>query len=322
MSTTTPPPATSSLRGGNRLPDKLFQGASVGSGVFIVALVSIVGIYLLATSLGAIQANKVNPFGTNEWNVADPANMRFGILGLLWTTVISSIVAMLIAVPVAVGVALFLTQYAPKKLAAPFAQIIDLLAAVPSIIFGIWGITVLAPYIRPLQDAISSRFDFIPLLKDEGISTGTVFMASIVLAIMILPIVTAISREVFAQVPRAHIEAALALGATKWEVIKTAVWPFGIPGVISAAMLGLGRALGETVAVMIILSAIPRDNFSLSLFNGGETFASKIATSAGEFDTALKTGSFIFAGLVLFVLTFAVNAVARIVIERRKAFVD
>ena len=138
---------------------------------------------------------------------------------------------------------------------------------------------------------------------------------------MVLPIVTALSREVFDQTPSAHKEAALALGATKWEMIRTAVLPFGRPGVISASMLGLGRALGETIAVLLILRTV-RGDFSFSLFTGGETFASRIARDAGEFDTPEKTGAYIAAGLVLFVLTFAVNAVARVVIERRKAFTE
>jgi phosphate transport system permease protein len=140
---------------------------------------------------------------------------------------------------------------------------------------------------------------------------------------MILPIVTALSREVFAQTPVTHKEGALALGATKWEMIRTAVLPFGKPGVISASMLALGRALGETIAVTIIVSALPgATQWTWSLLNGGETFASRIANNAGEFDSPAKTGAFIAAGLVLFVLTFLVNAVARIVIERRKAFTE
>ena len=150
---------------------------------------------------------------------------------------------------------------------------------------------------------------------------GTIFLASIVLAIMILPIITALSREVFKQTPNEHKEAALALGATRWEMIRIAVLPFGRPGVISAAMLGLGRALGETIAVTIILSTTS-GAFSWSLFFGGETFASKIANAASEFDTPSKTGAYIAAGLVLFILTFAVNAIARIIIERRKAFTE
>jgi phosphate transport system permease protein len=264
-------------------------------------------------------ANRASFLTSRAWDVS-VGELRFGIADLLWVTVISSVIAMLLAVPVAIGVALFLTQYAPRRLARPFAALIDLLAAVPSIIYGIWGYFVLRDYVLPVQDALGSALRWFPLFGD-GSATGTVFLASIVLAIMILPIITAISREVFAQTPAAHKEAALALGATRWEMIRTAVLPFGRAGVISASMLGLGRALGETIAVTLLLS-VTRGAFSFSLFSGGETFASRIANGAAEFDTPLKAGAYIAAGLVLFLLTFAVNAVARVVIDRRKAFIE
>ena len=172
-----------------------------------------------------------------------------------------------------------------------------------------------------VQGWIGGALGWFPLFSSDTTvsSAGTIFLASIVLAIMILPIVTALSREVFAQTPSTHKEAALALGATRWEMIRTAVLPFGRPGVISAAMLGLGRALGETIAVTIIVSALAQNTpWSWSLFNGGETFASRIANNAAEFDSPQKAGAFIAAGLVLFILTFIVNAIARVVIERRK----
>jgi phosphate transport system permease protein len=172
-----------------------------------------------------------------------------------------------------------------------------------------------------LQDFLKGIFGWLPLFAPTSVQAGTIFLASIVLAIMILPIITALSREVFKQTPNEHKEAALALGATRWEMIRIAVLPFGRPGVISAAMLGLGRALGETIAVTIILSTTS-GAFSWSLFFGGETFASKIANAASEFDAPSKTGAYIAAGLVLFLLTFAVNAIARIIIERRKAFTE
>jgi phosphate transport system permease protein len=158
---------------------------------------------------------------------------------------------------------------------------------------------------------------WIPLFGKGVESTGNVLTASIVLAIMILPIVSAMSRDVFAQTPRDHMEAALALGATKWEMIRIAVLPYGRSGVIAASMLGLGRALGETIAVMIILSQTNTPGINFSLFAGGETFASKIANNAQEFDSPAKTGAYIAAGLILFVVTFAVNAIARVVADRK-----
>jgi len=235
----------------------------------------------------------------------------------LYTTVAISVVAMILAVPIAIGIALFITHYAPRSVARPVAYAIDLLAAIPSIIYGIWGARVLAPHLVGVQHALYHLGGF-PLFKDRSIPTGSLFDGGVVLAIMILPIITAISRDVFERVPRENIEAAWALGATKWEMIRLAVLPYGRAGVISGAMLGLGRALGETIAVFLILSKV--SSFSPSVFSGGETFASKIANSASEFNNPASTGAYIAAGLVLFVLTFVVNAAARMIVNRRKDF--
>jgi phosphate transport system permease protein len=299
--------------------DRIFRGMAAGSGLIVVLLIAGVAAFLVGQAAPALAKNQANFLTDRVWNLSNLDAPSFGIPDLLWVTVISSVIALLLAVPVAVGVALFLTQYAPARLATPFAYLVDLLAAVPSIIYGLWGYAVLRPFVAPVGEFLSDTIGFIPLFKQTGIG-GTIFLASIVLGIMILPIVTAISREVFAQTPQTHKEGAYALGATRWEMIRTAVLPFGRAGVISAAMLGLGRALGETIAVAIILSQVA--GFSFSIFNGGQTFASKIALSAAEFDSPTKTGAFIAAGLVLFILTFAVNAAARIVIERRKAFIE
>ena len=304
----------------SRTGDRVFGALAGGSGVVIVGLVVFVGVFLLALALPALLRDQDNFLTSRSWVVVGDA-LRFGIAGLLWTTVLSSIIAMLLAVPVAVGVALFLTQYAPRRLSGPLSFVVDLLAAVPSIIFGLWGLTVLGPFLNPAGVWISSHLGAFPLVADTGAQPkNSVFVASIVLAIMILPIITAISRDVFAQTPRDHIEAALALGATRWEMILKAVMPYGRSGVISASMLGLGRALGETIAVLIILSTPAAGaKFSPSIFAGGETFASKIANNASEFDTPSKTGAFIAAGLVLFVVTFLVNALARVIADRGSA---
>jgi phosphate transport system permease protein len=294
-----------------------------GAGVFLVALVVLVGLYLVLTALPSLQANQVSFLFSREWDVSDPDNLRFGIVDLLWTTALSSAIAMLLAVPVAIGIALFITNYAPPRVATTLGYLVDLLAAVPSIIYGLWGIQVLAPAIKPFGDWLNSTLGWFPLFGDGITSAGTVYSASVVLAIMILPIITAISREVFAQTPLLHKEAALALGATRWEMVRTTVIPFGRAGAISGAMLGLGRALGETIAVTIILSKpAPGSPFNPSIFAGGETFASKIANNAAEFDSVAKTGAFIAAGLVLFLLTFAVNSIARMIINRRKEFTE
>lgn len=305
--------------GTRRRGDAVFRGLAAGAGGVVVLLIVGVAVFLLSQAIPSLAKDKANFLTDRVWDVANPSRLAFGIPDLLWVTVISALVALAIAVPVSVGVALFLTQYAPTRLAAPFGYLIDLLAAVPSIIYGLWGLRVLKPYVAPVQDALSGGLSWIPLFKDVEVTTN-IFLASIVLAVMIIPIITAISREVFAQTPQTHVEGAYALGATRWEMIRTAVLPFGRPGVISASMLGLGRALGETIAVTIIISQV--SFFSFSIFSGGETFASRIASNAAEFDSPSKTGAFIAAGLVLFVLTFVVNAIARVIIERRKDFTE
>ena len=307
--------------GTGRWGDRLFGGAAKGSGIFVVLLVSLVGLFLVIQAVPSLMNNNANFLTSTEW-IPSGSNPRFGIAALLWATVITSVIAMAIAVPLGVAVALFITEYAPTWLSKPAAVIIDLLAAVPSIVFGFWGLSVAGQYFEPVKAFMAEYLGWIPFFADAGPSAkSTLAFAGIILAFMILPIITAISREVFNQVPTAHKEGALALGATRWEMIRTAVLPFGKPGVISGAMLGLGRALGETLAVMILLSALnPNAPWSFSIFNGGETFASKIALNAGEFDSPQKTGAYIAAGLVLFILTFVVNSIARVVINRRKAF--
>jgi len=315
-------PALSGGRAPGRIGDRLFSGAATGSGVVVVVLVTLIGVFLLSQAIPSLLKNQANFLTSREWEVAGDAP-RFGIIELLWTTVSASVIAMLVAVPVGVCVALFITEYAPGWLCRPAAGLVDLLAAVPSIVYGLWGLLVVRPVVRPFETFLTDHVGFIPIFRSTGITGGTIFFIGIVLSVMILPIVTAISREVFAQTPLPHKEGALALGATHWEMIRTAVLPFGTPGVISAAMLALGRALGETIAVTFIVSTLARDApWTWSLFNGGETFASRIANNAAEFDSPQKTGAFIAAGLVLFVLTFIVNAMARVVIEGRKAFTE
>ena len=303
--------------------DRLFGGTARGAGLLVIALVTLVAVFLLSQALPSLAKDKVNFLTSTQWNV-DGTPMQFGIANLLWVTMLSSATAMLIAVPLGVGVALFITQYAPTWLSRPAASLVDLLAAVPSIVYGLWGLQVLGSHMDGIQAALKGLFGWFPLFKDTGVgAASTILTVAVVLSIMVLPIVTALSREVFAQTPTSHTDAAWALGATRWEMIRATVLPFGKPGVISASMLGLGRALGETVAVTIILSALANNTpWSWSMFNGGETFASKIANNAAEFDSPRKAGAFMAAGLVLFLLTFVVNAIARVVIERTKAFVE
>lgn len=298
-------------------PDKVFSGVTLFTGIFLVTLVAAIFLFLLFTAIGPLSRNEVNFLTSLEWTVNDN-RLAFGVANLLWTTVISSIIAMILAVPVAIGVALLITHYTPRRIGTVIGFLVDLLAAVPSVVYGLWGMRVFGPVVGPFGTWVSGTWlGNIPLFATGIASSGSVFVASLVLAIMILPIITALSRDVFEQTPADHIEAAWALGATKWEMIRTSVIPYGRSGVVAASMLGLGRALGETIAVMLILSAVK--TFDWSIFSGGETFASKIANGAPEFDSPTKTGAYIAAGLVLFILTFAVNAVARTVAAGGKA---
>ncbi len=303
-----------------RLGDRLFSTLASGAGLFIVVLIGLVAAFLVIRAIPAITSDKVNFLTSRDWDVDGPV-LRFGVLPLLWVTVLISLLAMVLAVPVAIGIALFISQYAQRRVARPVAYVIDLLAAIPSIIYGIWGIAVLAPKIQPVADFFTGHLGWFPLFKDYNVRGGTIFTGGVVLAVMILPIVTAVCRDVFERTPSANIEAAWALGSTRWEMIRLAVLPYGRPGVVSGAMLGLGRALGETIAISLILSKVSNTGpFSFSLFNGGETFASKIANNSSEFNSPQQTGAYIVAGLVLFVLTFAVNAAARAVVNRRREF--
>ena len=311
------PTATRSLPWGNGKRgrgDRLFHGLSEGSGVLIVVLIAAIGVFLLVRAIPALARDKENFFtyGGN-WVTTNTSAMHFGILDLLQVTVFAALFALILAMPVALGIAIFLAQYSPRRITGPLAYLVDLLAAVPSIIYGVWGLYVLAPRLRPIATWLNEHLGWFFLFATGNASVsggGTIFTAGIVLAVMILPIITAVTREVFIKTPQSHIEAALALGATRWEVVKTTVLPFGRSGYISGAVLGLGRALGETVALLIILRGT-QAAFGWSLFDGGYTFATKIAATASEFNNQYKAGAYIAAGLVLFLLTFVVNAMAR-----------
>ncbi|MFD9484720.1 phosphate ABC transporter permease subunit PstC [Streptomyces sp. NPDC059991] len=323
ITTNPPPPPAAPAPALRRKPtgragDKVFLGLSRGSGIFLLVLMASIAVFLSIRAGIAISKDEGNFLTTFDW---DPAAQKpvFGIAVLLFGTVVSSIIAMVIAVPIAVGVALFISHYAPRKLASPLAYVVDLLAAVPSIIYGIWGALVLVPHLAGLNSWLDEYLGWTYVFEKTEVGVArSLFTVGILLAIMILPIVTSVSREVFLQVPRMNEEAALALGATRWEVIRMSVLPFGRSGIISASMLGLGRALGETMAVATVLS--PSYLISLHLLNpGGGTFAQNIAA---KFDEANQLGrdALIASGLVLFVLTLLVNGAARLIIARRKEY--
>ncbi|MDJ0345104.1 phosphate ABC transporter permease subunit PstC [Streptomyces sp. H10-C2] len=311
-----PPTAQASV---TRIGDRVFSGLSRGSGILLLVVMASIAVFLTIRATHAISQDHANFFTSFEWDAnATPA--VFGIGVLIYGTVVSSVIAMALAVPVAVGIALFISHYAPRRLATPLAYVVDLLAAIPSIIYGLWGAIYLVPHMKGLNLWLNDYLGWTGVFHktDPEGAARSLFTVGILLAIMILPIITNVSREVFRQVPKMHEEAALALGATRWEVIRMSVLPFARSGIISASMLGLGRALGETMAVATVLSASPVLSARL-LDPVGGTFAQNIAAKFGE-ASPFGRDALIASGLVLFVITLLVNGGARLIIARRKEY--
>jgi phosphate transport system permease protein len=305
---TEPAPAKPVRRRG----DLLFSGGSRAAGIFILVILAGVAAFLLAEALPALTAPAEDLPG-GEGLAAYIAPLLFG-------TLMAAVIALLIGTPLGIAIALFITSYAPRRLAQSLGYAVDLLAAVPSIVYGFWGIAWLAPRLVPFYEWLEAHLGFIPFFAGPASATGrTMLTVGIVLAIMILPIVSAISREVFLQVPTLHKEAALAIGATRWEMIRMAVLPYGKSGIIGGAMLGLGRALGETMAVAIILSGSGGITFNLISRENPSTIAANIALQFPE-STGLDVNTLIASGLALFVITLAVNMFARWIVNRRADF--
>ena len=301
-------------RSSSSLGDRIFHGLAISSGLTIMAALAGVFVFLLIKGL---------PGFSQVAEAYGPRATSFGgyVVPLLLGTVLAALIALVFAVPLAWGIALVISHYAPKWIAVPAAYVIDLLAAVPSVVFGLWGIFVLAPKSAPIYEFLNSNFGWVPFFSGNVSQSGRVIMtAGVVLAIMILPIITAITREVFTRTPRLNQEAALALGATRWEMVRLTVFPYGRSGMVSAVMLGLGRALGETMAVTMVLSLGGFTDFKL-LIAGNSSIAANIASKYKERSPELLS-ILIATGLVLFLLTFLVNFAARYVVtasERKMA---
>lgn len=250
---------------------------------------------------------------SKEWA---PSQGKFGALAFIYGTAVVSTIAVLIAVPISVGIALFVTEVAPRRLRGIVVSVMDLLAVIPSVVFGLWGILVLAPTIAGLYNTVSSAVNPIPVVSNlfNGTQTGrSFFTAGLILAVMITPIITAVTREVFTTVPRNDKDGALALGATRWEMIKGVVLPHSIAGMVGATMLGLGRAMGETIAVALVVGATPQ--ITANLFSTGDTMPSVIAFQFGE-AAGTHRAALIALGVGLFALTIIVNVTARTIVGR------
>ncbi|WP_213816277.1 phosphate ABC transporter permease subunit PstC [Glaciihabitans sp. dw_435] len=310
---TTPPFTLPKRKTTVRLGDRIFSSSTIVAGSIILAVLAAVTLFLIAQSIPALVAKQGTLPGitTNFWDYVGPL-----VFGTLW----AALLALLISTPIAIGVALFISHYAPRRVAQVLGYIVDLLAAVPSVVFGLWGAKVLAPTIQPFYEWLNTNVGWFPLFSGDVTGTGrTILTVAIVLGVMVLPIMTAVCREIFLQAPRLHEEAALALGATRWEMIQMAVLPFARPGIISAVMLGLGRALGETLVVAMVLSPAAVVSFLVLTSQNPNTIAGNIALQYPE-AFGLGVNTLIATGLILFVITFIVNAIARYVVNRRKAF--
>jgi len=295
-----------------RLPDQAMRWILTALAAGILVLIGFFFVRLIVEAQPAL--SKFGVFGftfDNDWDVS---RSIYGALPLVVGTLITSAVALLIGVPVAVATAVYLTELCPRRARGGLTILLELLAAVPSVVYGLWGVFVLIPKLKPAEAWFGRTFDFIPFVGPD-VAGPNYFIAGLILAIMILPIVSAISREVIATVPVAQKEAALALGATRWEMIRMAVLPYSRAGITGAAMLGLGRAIGETIAVTLVIGNAPQ--IGDTIFSQGYTLAAVIANEFGEAaNNELHRAALIAAGLVLFVLTLVVNIIARAIVAR------
>jgi phosphate transport system permease protein len=291
-----------------RLGDLVFANLTRSAGVVILIALAGVAIFLLVQGAPAFTAGPDDLKGSS--------NFLSYVWPLVFGTLLAAVLALLIAVPLALGVALSISHYAPRRLGYVVGYLVDLLAAVPSVVYGLWGIAVLGPKLVPVYVWLADHLSWIPFFAGPASPTGrTIFTAAIVLALMVIPIVTAITREIFVQTPRLNQEAALALGATRWEMVRLAVLPYGRSGIVSAAMLGLGRALGETMAVALVLSASGVVTWNMISSTNPSTIAANIALTFSD-ATGTARNALIASGLVLFVITFAVNFSARAIVAR------
>jgi phosphate transport system permease protein len=292
--------------------DSVYAAVLLGFGLMI----PLIFIFIMLR-VGGVAMPSIREFGwgfitSSEWN---PVEMRFGALPFIYGTVVSSVLALVIAVPLSVGLAIFLTELAPRWLAGPVGFATELLAAIPSVIYGLWGIFVLIPFLRgTIQQPLADRFgDTIGLF--QGPAYGASIMAGgVILAIMVVPFVSAVSREVLAAVPREQREAALALGATRWEMTWQVALPYALPGIVGAVILGLGRALGETMAITMVIGNRPE--IATSLFAPGYTMASVLANEFAEASGDLYLAALMEIGLILFAITIIVNSFARVLVWR------
>lgn len=321
MTTSTETKPSLTARGRSLLGDRVFKYLTLVAGLLVLAILALILVTTVKQAWPAFAQQGLSFITSSNWNPNDPDGSgpllpHFGSLALIYGTVLVAALAVIIAVPISIAIALFLTELAPRRARGGVVTLIDLLAAIPSVVFGLWGILVFGPAIKPVYDWLHNVLGPIPVLGSlfGPASSGRGFMtAGIIVAIMIIPIITSITREVFATVPTADKQAALALGATRWEMIKGAVFPHSFGGMVGAVMLGLGRAMGETIAVALVIGDAIQ--ITPNLFATGDTMPSVIANQFGE-SGGVYTSALIGLGVVLFVITIGINYLARFVVRR------
>jgi phosphate transport system permease protein len=319
MPTETLIPSPRTLSTEPRLSDKVFRGVVTSGGLSSLVILGLITIFLAYRGFEVFQQEGIGFITNSEWGITvdESGNIiesNFGLAAMLVGTILCSLVAVVIALPISVLSALYLNFYAPGWLKKILVTVIDLMAAFPSILFGVWGFLVLMPSIEYWAKLLNKYLDWIPAFEvATPYFTRSPFVAGVVLAIMIIPIITSISREIFAQAPLDRIQAAYALGATRWAMIKAVVIPHGRSGVIGGAMLGLGRALGETVAVYTVLNIVFQINWQILLGAGGNV-ASLIILKFGEAGE-YEVKALMAAGLVLFLLSLIINALANLIVK-------
>lgn len=296
--------------GSGKRGDSLFKGVALAAGLVVLAVLALIAWSTTKEAWPVFQQEGLSFLTSDEWV---PAENKYGALAFIYGTVLSSLIALVIAVPISVGIALYANEAAPRRLRKPVVYVMDLLAAIPSVVYGLWGVLVLAPAIKPVYESISDALDGIPVLGTlfHGDSGRSFMTAGIILAIMIIPIVTSLSREVIATVPRAQREAAYGMGATRWEMIRSAVLPWSRGGIVGSVMLGLGRAMGETIAVALVIGS--QAQITLHLFESGDSMAAVIVNQFGE-AAGTHRAALIGLGVVLFLVTIVVNVSARSIV--------
>jgi phosphate transport system permease protein len=309
----TSPAAAADLRPRRQILDRIFRGSTLAAGALILVVLGLIAYTISNRSLPVIRSEGVKFFTDRHWV---PANGVFGALSFIYGTAVTAVIAVTISVPVSIGIALFTTQVAPTWLKKWLVSLTDLVAVVPSVVFGLWGIIFLAPKLVGFYKMISGWFDGWPILGNifGHASAGRTFMtAGLILSVMITPIITSIAREVIETCPQTDRDGALALGATRWEMITGAVLPHSMSGIVGAVMLGLGRAMGETIAVALVIGSSP--TITANLFSSGDSLPSVIAFQWGE-ATGIKRSALIAMGLTLFIITIVVNLSATTVVTR------